>query len=60
MKDANELTAAYLLRHVPEQDLPRFLNSPPVEDGPEYVSPIRFLAGWVVVLALVGLIWIGV
>lgn len=33
---------------------------PPVVDGPEYVSPIRFIAGWLVVLALVGLIFWGV
>ena len=56
--DANRLTAEYLMR--PLEDPPRFLSSPPVQDGPEYVSPIRFIAGWVVVLAVFGLIWIGV
>ena len=56
---ANELTAEYLLRQVPE-DMPRFVSQPRHEDGPEYVSPIRFIAGWVVVLAVFGLIWIGV
>lgn len=58
MKRADELAAEYLMR--PMEDPPRFLSSPRVQDGPEYVSPTRFLAGWVVVLALVGLIWIGV
>ena len=55
---ADELAAEYLMR--PMEDPPRFLSSPPVVDGPEYVSPTRFLAGWVVVLALVGLIFWGV
>jgi hypothetical protein len=54
---ANELTAEYLMR--PLEDPPRFLSSPPVQDGPEYVSPIRFIAGWVVVLVVFGLIFWG-
>ena len=58
--DANRLTAEYLLRQVPEEDWPRFVSQPRHEDGPEYVSPIRFICGWVVVLAVFGLIWIGV
>ncbi len=44
----------------PLEDPPRFLSSPPVQDGPEYVSPIRFICGWVVVVAIAALIWIGV
>jgi hypothetical protein len=55
---ASELTAEYLMR--PLEDPPRFLSSPPVQDGPEYVSPIRFICGWVVVVAIAALIWIGV
>ena len=54
---ANELTAEYLMR--PLEDPPRFLSSPPVQDGHEYVSPLRFIAGWVVVLAVFGLIFWG-
>lgn len=55
---AEQIAAEYLMR--PLEDPPRFLSSPPVVDGPEYVEPIRFIAGWVVVLAVFGLIWIGV
>ena len=54
---ADELAAEYLMR--PLEDPPRFLSSPPVQDGPEYVSPIRFIAGWVVVLALVAIVFWG-
>ena len=54
---ADELAAEYLMR--PLEDPPRFLSSPQVQDGPEYVSPIRFIAGWVVVLALVAVIFWG-
>ena len=38
---------------------PRFLSSPRVQDGPEYVEPISFIAGWVVVLALVAILFWG-
>jgi hypothetical protein len=31
----------------------------PIQDGPEYVSPVRFIAGWLVVLAIAGLIFWG-
>ena len=55
---ASEIAAEYLMR--PLEDPPRFLSSPPVVDGPEYVSPIRFICGWVVVLALVGIVFWGV
>lgn len=48
---AAEISAEYLLRHVPEEPLPRV---------DEYVPPLRFICGWVVVLAVFGLIWIGV
>ena len=54
---ASELAAEYLMR--PLEDPPRFLSSPPVVDGPEYVSPIRFIAGWVVVVAIAALIFWG-
>ena len=56
---AETLTAEYLLRHVPEEPLPRFLSSPPVQDGPEYVEPIRFICGCVVVVAIAALIFWG-
>lgn len=58
MKDADHITAEYLLRQVPE-DMPRFVSQPRHEDGPEYVSPIRFIAGWVVVVAIAALIFWG-
>ena len=54
---ADELAAEYLMR--PMEDPQRFLSSPRVQDGPEYVSPIRFIAGWVVVLALVAILFWG-
>lgn len=57
--DANRLTAEYLMRQVPE-DMPRFVSQPRHEDGPEYVSPLRFIAGWVVVLVVFGLIFWGI
>jgi hypothetical protein len=51
---ADELAAKYLMR--PLESPPRFLNSPPVQDGPDHVSPLRFAAG-VLVLGLVAVIW---
>lgn len=57
--DANRLTAEYLVRQVPEEDWPRFVSQPRHEDGPEYVSPTRFIAGWVVVAAVAALIFWG-
>jgi hypothetical protein len=36
--------------------LPRFLNSPPVQDGPDRVSPLEAVAGFAVV-AIVAIIW---
>lgn len=39
-----------------DQDQPRFLNSPPVQDGPDRVSPLEAVAGFAVV-ALVAIIW---
>lgn len=59
MKDADHITAEYLVRQVPEEDLPRFVSQPRHEDGPEYVEPIRFIAGWVVVVAIAALIFWG-
>ena len=39
-----------------DQDPPRFLNSPPVQDGPDRTSPLEAVAGFAVV-ALVAVIW---
>ena len=39
-----------------EQDQPRFLNSPPIQDGPEHTTPLETLAGFAV-LALVAFIF---
>ena len=47
---ADELAAEYLMR--PLEDQPRFLNSPPVQDGPDHMSPLQFIAA-VLVLGLV-------
>ena len=51
---ADELAAEYLMR--PLENPPRFLNSPPVQDGPDRVSPLEAVAGFAVV-ALVALIF---
>jgi hypothetical protein len=37
-----------------EQDPPRFLNSPPVQDGPDRVSPLEAVAGF----AVLGLVFV--
>jgi hypothetical protein len=39
-----------------DQDQPRFLNSPRLEDGPDRVSPLEAVAGFAV-LALVAIIF---
>jgi len=39
-----------------KQDQPRFLNGPPVQDGPDRVSPLEAVAGFVV-LALVAFVF---
>jgi hypothetical protein len=39
-----------------EQDQPRFLNSPPIQDGPEHTSALETIAGFAV-LALVAIIF---
>ena len=51
---ADELAAEYLMR--PLEDPPRFLNSPPIQDGPEHTTPLETLAGFAV-LALVAFIF---
>ena len=51
---ADELAAEYLMR--PLEDPPRFLNSPPIQDGPEHTTPLETLAGFAV-LALVAVIF---
>lgn len=37
-----------------EQDQPRFLNSPPVQDGPDRTSPLEAVAGF----AVLGLVFV--
>ena len=54
---ANELAAEYLLRKVPT-DWQAHEDAADMARG-EYVSPLRFIAGWVVVLAVFGLIFWG-
>ena len=53
--DAERLARLYEGSYA-DQDQPRFLNSPRLEDGPEHVSLLRFVAG-VAVLAIVAIIW---
>ncbi len=36
-----------------DQDQPRFLNSPPVQDGPDRTSPLETLAGFAVVALVI-------
>jgi hypothetical protein len=36
-----------------DQDQPRFLNSPPVQDGPDRVSPLEAVAGFAVVAIVI-------
>lgn len=51
---ADELAAEYLMR--PLEDPPRFLNSPPIQDGPEHTTPLETIAGFAV-LTLVAVIF---
>jgi hypothetical protein len=51
---ADELAAEYLMR--PLEDPPRFLNSPPIQDGPEHTTPLQTIAGFAL-LALVAFIF---
>lgn len=54
---AEQITAEYLMRKVPEQDLPRFLNSPPIQDrNASHTSALETIAGFAV-LALVAVIF---
>ena len=55
-RTADKLAADYLMRKVPDWEA----REDAADVAREYVSPTRFICGWVVVLALVGLIWIGV
>jgi hypothetical protein len=36
-----------------DQDQPRFLNSPPVQDGPDRTSPLEAVAGFAVVAIVI-------
>lgn len=47
---ADEISAEYLVRHVPNEWQHH-------EPATEYVSPWQFVAGWIVVLAVVAVIW---
>lgn len=58
MSRTDELAAEYLMR--PLEDPPRFLNSPPVQDGPDRVSPLEAVAGFAVVALVFVLIFWGI
>ena len=53
--DAEKLARLYD-KFYAEQDQPRFLNSPPIQDGPEQTSALETIAGFAV-LALVAVIF---
>jgi hypothetical protein len=53
--DAEKLARLYDGFYV-DQDQPRFLSSPPIQDGPEHVSPLRFVAG-VAMLVIVAFVF---
>lgn len=54
------LYEGFYAEHESAEALPKFVSRSPVVDGPEYVEPIRFIAGWVVVAAIAALIFWGV
>jgi len=57
--DAERLAMLYegfYAEHDSKEALPRFLNSPPVQDGPEHTSALEAIAGFAV-LALVAVIF---
>ena len=53
--DADRITAEYLMRNVPDWQA----HEDAADVAREYVSPTRFIAGWVVVLALVAILFWG-
>jgi hypothetical protein len=53
MSDAERITAEYLMRKIEAEPLPRFLNSPPVQDGPDRTSPLEAVAGFAVVAIVI-------
>jgi hypothetical protein len=59
MSRATELTAEYLMRKIEAEPLPRFLTSPPVQDGPDRTSPLEAVAGFAVVALVFVLIFWG-
>lgn len=64
MKRANELAAEYLMRKVEADEpfsgpIPRCVLEPIPDREPEYVGLFQFIAGWVAVLAVCGLIFWG-
>lgn len=65
MKRANEIAAEYLMRKVEADEpfsgpIPRCVLEHIPERDPEYVGLFQFIAGWVAVLALVGILFWGV
>jgi hypothetical protein len=58
-ENAERITAEYLMRKIEAEPLPRFLNSPRLEDGPDRVSPLEAVAGFAVVALVFVLIFWG-
>jgi hypothetical protein len=59
-REAERISAEYLMRKIEAEPLPRFLNSPPVEDGPDRVSPLEAAVGFAVVGLVAVLIFWGI
>ena len=55
-REAERISAEYLMRKIDAEPLPRFLTTKRLEDGPDRVSPLEAVAGFAVV-ALVAIIW---
>jgi hypothetical protein len=60
MSEAERITAEYLMRKIEAEPLPSFLNSPPVQDGPDRTSPLEAVAGFAVVALFFVLIFWGI
>jgi hypothetical protein len=58
-ENAKRICAEYLMRKIEAEPLPTFLNSPPIQDGPEHTTPLETLAGFAVVAFVFVLIFWG-
>ena len=59
--DAERLARLYegfYAEHDSKEALPRFLTTPPVQDGPDRVSPLRFAAGVAVIVLIAAMFFL--